>query len=145
MKRFLQTKKEHFEGTGNLAGDFQEDLKRSSGNKSLTQLLTTFPEIFGPLPPPGQGRQIVTLDIELKEEFQNTPLRGKCFPMPAKDVEEIEKQAQELVESGMVGILGLEILVLLENRKGVQKVVADEFHPQNARKTPSQVLLGNPE
>ena len=60
------------------------------------------------------------MDIELKEEFQNTPLRGKCFPMPSKDVEEIE------------------------NRKGVQKVVADEFHPQNARKTPSQVLLGNP-
>ncbi len=42
------------------------------------------------------------MDIQLKEEFENTPLRGKCWPMPEEDVLEIEKQVEELIAAKLV-------------------------------------------
>ena len=66
------------------------------------EILPNFQAVFGPLPPPGQGPKIVTMDIELKEEWKNAPLRGKCFPMPERDVQEIDRQVQELVDAKLV-------------------------------------------
>jgi len=45
---------------------------------------------------------LVELDIELKDEFKDVPLRSKCWPMAKSDVEEIEKQVGELIENGLV-------------------------------------------
>jgi hypothetical protein len=54
------------------------------------------------LPPPGKGCELVKMDLELKDEFKDLPLRGKCWPMPAQDCAEIEAQVDELVRSGLV-------------------------------------------
>jgi hypothetical protein len=39
--------------------------------------LVKFKEVFGPLPPPTKGCKLAIMDIELKEEFKDMPLRGK--------------------------------------------------------------------
>ena len=85
----LTSKKNPFEATptGNLAGDFDQDLRQFSGNSQLEQLLRNFQEVFGPLLPPGKGIKPVTIDIELLDEWKNVPLRGKCWAMPEKDVQ----------------------------------------------------------
>jgi len=53
---------------GKRGGDFEEDLKKFSGQPKLMEILKSFKDIFGPLPPPGQGPQIVTMDLEFKDE-----------------------------------------------------------------------------
>jgi len=101
-ENFLKSKSTPFESTGNLGGDFEVDLQKFSANLQLTKLLRDHQEVFGPLPPPGKGVKLVTMDIELREEWKNTPLRGKCWVMPEKDVLEIDRQVQELIDSGLV-------------------------------------------
>jgi len=65
------------------------DLKRFCEQPELFEVLNNFVLGFGPLPPAGQSTKLVTMDIQLKEEFDNAPLRGKCWPMPEEDVLEI--------------------------------------------------------
>ena len=45
------------------------------------------------------GCQLVQMDLELKDEFKGRTIRGKCWPMPEKDADEIEKQVEELSRS----------------------------------------------
>jgi len=42
------------------------------------------------------------MEFQSKEEFENTPLRGRFWPMPEEDVLEIEKQVEELIASKLV-------------------------------------------
>ena len=70
--------------------------------KEIKDLLLKYAEVFGPLPPPGQGCKLVEMDLELKPEWASAPLRGKCWPMSEIDCKEIESQVDELVQSGLV-------------------------------------------
>ena len=87
------------EHTENLVGDFQKEVQRFKGNPKLFELLLKYEPVFGPLPPPGQGCKLVEMDIEIKGEFLDKPLRGKCWPMSKADSDEIEKQVEELLEA----------------------------------------------
>jgi len=93
----LPARQQPFEGTGNQSGDIEKDFKRFSKQPELFEVLKKFVEGFGPLPPASQGTKLVSMDIPLKKEFENTPLRGKCWPMPEEDVLEIEQQVEELI------------------------------------------------
>ena len=42
------------------------------------------------------------MDIQLKPEFENAPMRGKCFKMPLEDQMEIQRQVDELVSAGLL-------------------------------------------
>ena len=44
----------------------------------------------------------VEMDLELKDEWKDTPLRQKCWPMCEEDCQEIEMQVNELVGAGLV-------------------------------------------
>ena len=88
--------------TENLHGGFAKDVFKFENNPKMKEMLLKYKEVFGPLPPHGKGCKLAEMDIELKEEFKGKTLRQKCWPMPVADVEEIEKQVQELVESGLV-------------------------------------------
>jgi len=72
-ENFLKSKSTPFESTGHLGGDFQVDLQKVSANPQLTKLLRDHQDVFGPLPPPGKAVKIVTMDIELREEWKNNP------------------------------------------------------------------------
>ena len=56
----------------------------------LKNILLRYKEVFGPLPP-GTAYQLAQMNLELKEERKTAPLRGKCWPMPQNDAQEIEK------------------------------------------------------
>ena len=88
--------------TENLQGDLETDLARFESNPELKTLLQKYVDIFGQLPSPGMGCQLVQCDLELKEEFKGRVIRGKCWPMSDADASEIQKQVQELVEVGLV-------------------------------------------
>ena len=64
----LTPKQDPFELTGNLGGDLEKDMRRFLDQPKLTQVMRKYAEVFGPLPPPGQGTKLVTMDIELKEQ-----------------------------------------------------------------------------
>ena len=90
------------EDTENLHGELEKDLKKFEGQPKLFELLLKYKEVFGPLPPPGEGCPLAIMDLELKDEFKHKTLRQKCWPMPKEDCLEIEKQVNELVEAGLV-------------------------------------------
>jgi len=77
---FLKSKFTPFESTGNLGGDFEVDLQKFSANPQRTKILRAHQEVFGPL----TAIKTVTMDIELREEWKNTPFRGKCWAIPEK-------------------------------------------------------------
>ena len=85
-----------------MEGDFKVDFKKLKAPPEEMKLVLKFKEVFGSLPPPGEGCKLVEMDLELKDEFKDAPLRGKCWPMPQKDCEEIEAQVNELVAKGLV-------------------------------------------
>ena len=87
--------------TENLHGDVAGDLAKFS-NPELRALLNRFLDIFGPLPPPGFGCQLVECHLELKEECKNKVIRGRCWPMSHQDQEEIHKQINELAQNGLI-------------------------------------------
>ena len=86
--------------TENLHGDLEHDLQKFDGE--MKKLLEKFLDIFGPLPPPGKGCQLVQCDLELKEENKGRIIRAKCWPMSGADQAEIQKQVDELVQIGLV-------------------------------------------
>jgi len=53
--------------------------------------------VFGELPKINECSKAVVLDLKLKPEFQNLPLKSKCYPMSMQDTEEIERQVSELI------------------------------------------------
>jgi len=59
----------------------------------IKSLLVRFQDVFGPLSPPGKGCKLVEMDLELEDEWKDTPLRQKCWPMCEKDCQ--EKNASE--------------------------------------------------
>jgi hypothetical protein len=88
--------------TENLHGDLQGDLALFDHEPNIKPLLNKYLDIFGPLPPPGAGCQLVECDLELRDEFKGKVIRSKCWPMSDADASEIQKQVQELVDNGLV-------------------------------------------
>jgi rfaE bifunctional protein nucleotidyltransferase chain/domain len=70
---------------------FEADLQKVSAPPEAKDWIRKYKEVFGPLPPPGKGCELVKMDLELKDEFKNAPLRGKCWPMPQKDCAKSEQ------------------------------------------------------
>ena len=56
----------------------------------------------GPLPPPGSVKKLVTMDLELREEFLKDRVRCRPYPASKDDMAEITRQIKECVEAGLV-------------------------------------------
>lgn len=89
-----------------VKGEFDVDLLKhvnsSPEHPWLADLLQANADIFGELPRPGSSKKVVQMDIQLKPEFENAPMRGKCFKMPLEDQMEIQRQVDELVSAGLL-------------------------------------------
>lgn len=90
------------EGYDILSGEFEKDLEKLEVSDGIKGLLQEWKEIFGELPENGTCKKVVEMDLQLKPEWENIPLRSKCFPMSLEDSQEIEKQVQQLLEAGLV-------------------------------------------
>ena len=73
--------------TENLHGELEKDLEKFRTN----------PRLFDLLPPPSAGCPLVLMDIELKEEWEGKPLRQRCWPMSINEQQEINLQAEEIL------------------------------------------------
>ena len=104
MQRVEEGKDKKFEDPSYdiLSGEFKKDLEKLDVPADVKGMLSDWKEIFGELPEPGSCKKIVEMDLQLKPEWQNVPLRSRCFPMPLEDQKEIEQQVQQLLEAGLV-------------------------------------------
>ena len=71
-------------------------------DERIKKIILHFSEIFGPLPPPGWVKKLVTMDLELREEFLKDRVRSRPYPASKDDMAEITCQIKECVEGGLV-------------------------------------------
>ena len=86
---------------GEVKKEMETQVKSNPELQWLEPLLQDHLEVFSALPAPGTVPKIVKLNLQLKEEFKDVPLRSKCFPMSKEDATEIEKQVLELTKAGL--------------------------------------------
>ena len=91
-------------GASNLHAS--EDLKilldEMDVDERIKKIILHFSDIFGPLPPPGSVKKLVTMDLELREEFLKDRVRCRPYPASKDDMAEITRQIKECVEAGLV-------------------------------------------
>ena len=97
-----QKKKEHGESNLHAEEDFVQRLESLNLDPRLKKLLITYEEVFGALPPPLSCKKQLQMDLKLKSEFQKTRVRRRPYTAPAEQVEEIERQIQECIDTGLV-------------------------------------------
>ena len=58
--------------------------------------------MFGELPPPASCEKLVQMDVKLKPEFVGHKTRRRPYPAPKGQANEIERQIQECIKTGLV-------------------------------------------
>ena len=96
--------KERGHGKSNLHAeeDFLQIIESLNLDPRLKKLLLTCEEVFGALPPPLSCKKVVQMDLKLKPEFEKMRVRCRPHPAPQEQVEEIERQIKECIDSGLV-------------------------------------------
>ena len=61
-----------------------------------------FSGIFGPLPPPGSVKKVVTMDLALRDLFVRDQVRCQLYPASKDDMAEITRQIKECLKAGLV-------------------------------------------
>ena len=98
-----QKKKEHGKSNLHAEEDFLQKIESLNLDPRLKKLLLTYEEVFGALPPPLSCKILVQMDLKLKTELEKTRVRRRPYPAPPEQVEEIERQIRESIDSGLVG------------------------------------------
>ena len=68
----------------------------------VQKLIRSYLEVFGELPPLASCDKLVQMDLKLKPEFVGHKIRGRPYPAPKEQVDEIERQIQECIDAGLV-------------------------------------------
>ena len=91
-------------GASNLhaSEDLQISLDRMDVDERIEKIILHFSDIFGPLPPPGSVKKLVTMDLELGEEFLKDRVQCRPYPASKDDMAEITRKIKECVEAGLV-------------------------------------------
>ena len=97
-----QKKKEHGKSNLHAEQDIPQKIDSLNLDPRLKQLLLTYEEVFGALPPPLSCKKLVQMDLKLKPEFEKTRVRRRPYAAPQEQVEEIEREIQECIDAGLV-------------------------------------------
>ena len=91
-------------GASNLhaSEDLRFSLDKMDVDERIKKIILHFSDIFGPLPPPGPVKKLVTMDLELREEFLKDRVRCRPYQASKDDMAEITHQIKECVEAGLV-------------------------------------------
>ena len=91
-------------GASNLhaSEDLKISLDKMDVDARIKKIILHFSDIFGPLPPPGSVKKLVTMDLELREEFLKDRVQCRPYPASKDDMAEITRQIKECVEAGLV-------------------------------------------
>ena len=90
------------QGASNLHSDEDMEAKIKLLDPRVQKLIRTYLEVFGELPPPASGDKVVQMDLKLKPEFVGHKIRRRLYPAPKKRTDEIERQTQECIDTGLV-------------------------------------------
>ena len=87
-----QKKREHGKSNLHAEEEFLQKIKSLNLDPRVKNLLLTYQEVSGALPPPVSCKKLVQMDLKLKPEFGKTRVRRRPYPAPQEQVEEIERQ-----------------------------------------------------
>ena len=82
--------------------DLKISLDKMDVDERINKIILHFCDIFCRLHPPGSVKKLVTMDLELREEFLKDRVRCRPYPASKDDVAEITRQIKEWVEAGLV-------------------------------------------
>ena len=82
--------------------DLKISLDKMDVDERIKKIILHFSDIFGPLPPPGSVKKLVTTDLELREEFLKDRVRCRPYQASKDDMAEITRKIKECVEAGSV-------------------------------------------
>ena len=87
-------------GASNLhaSEDLKISLDKMDVDERIKKIILHFSDIFGLLPPPRLVKKLVTMDLELREEFLKDRVRCRPYPASKDDMAEITRQIKECVE-----------------------------------------------
>ena len=85
-----------------VSEELKISLDKMDVDERIKKIILHFSDIFGPLPPPGSVKKLVTMDLEIREEIFKD--RVRCRPSPASkdDMAQIIRRIKECVEAGLV-------------------------------------------
>ena len=71
-------------------------------DERIKKIILHVNDIFGPLPPPGSVKKLVTMDLELRIEFLKDCFRCRLYPASKDYMSEITRQIMECLGAGLV-------------------------------------------
>ena len=91
-------------GASNLhaSEDLKISLDKMDVDERIKKIILHSSDVFGPLPPPGSVKKVVTMDLELREEFLKDLVPCRPWPASKDDMAEITRQITECVQAGLV-------------------------------------------
>ena len=90
------------QGARNLHSDEDMEDKIKLLVPRVQQLIRTYLEVFGELPPPASCDKLVQIDLKLKPKFVGHKIRRRPYPAPKVQAVEEERQIQECIDAGLV-------------------------------------------
>ena len=90
------------QGASNLHSDEDLQDKIKPVDPGVQKLIRMCLEVFGELPPPASCDKLVQMYLKLKPEFVGHKIRRRPYPAPKEQADEIERQIQECIDTGLV-------------------------------------------
>ena len=90
------------QGASNSHSNEQMEDKIKQLDPRVQTLIRTYLEVFGELPPPASCDKLVQMDLKLKPELVGHKIRRRPYPAPKEQADEIERQIQEFIDTGLV-------------------------------------------
>ena len=90
------------QGASNLHCDEDMEDKVKLLDPWVEKLIRTYLEVFGELPFQASCDTRVQMDLKLKPEFVGHKIQRRPYPAPKEQADEIERQIQECIDSGLV-------------------------------------------
>ena len=90
------------QGSSNLHSDEDTEDKIKLLDPRVQKLIRTYLGVFGELPPPTSCDKLVQRDLKLKPEFVGHKIRGRPYPAPKEQADEIERHIQQCIDAGLV-------------------------------------------
>ena len=91
-------------GASNLhaSEDLKISLDEMDVDERIKKMILHFSDFFGSLPPPDSVKKLVTMDLELREEFLKDRVQCRRYPASKDDMAEISRPIKDCVEDGLV-------------------------------------------
>ena len=96
-----EIKKKDVKSTGNLKGGELEGIIPKHDVR-VQPILWEYQEVFGELLDHRVVKKLVTMDLEMRPEWEGVPLKCRPYPLSKEDQEQQDQQIEELLAKGLI-------------------------------------------